>query len=238
MTKWKSRNELPVLKRLGLSFDVQLLTEAFEEMQAKRRKWDSLGAEYAALCETHTRLPKMFFKSEELEGVSHVCDLDWENTSYKQMTLTEFEPSYSLAQRLELSGSAWDQRIAKHQETADERWYRKISDDTPDYFRHVINSIPGAHRTRFARLSPGSSVKPHIDYDTTYGIRLHIALATNEACVNGGQNSRGEITEEHIPADGSVWFVNPGVKHWAHNQGDSFRDHLIISVDSQNPLLL
>jgi hypothetical protein len=218
-----------------MQFDIQLLREAFVEMQARRR-WDSLGAEYASLCEIHTRLPGMFFNEAELANVSHVCDLDWETTSYKQMTLTEFDKEYSLAGRKEFSGSRWDHRVAKQQAKADERWYRKICDDVPEYFRYVLRNIPGAHRTRFARLAAQSSVKPHIDYDTTYGIRLHLAINTNSECRNGGQDRNLNTVEEHIPADGSVWFVNPGVRHWAHNRGGQPRDHLIISVDSQELL--
>jgi len=41
------------------------------------------------------------------------------------------------------------------------------------------------HRTRFAKLSPHSEVKPHIDYDTLYGVRLHIAFENNANCSNG-----------------------------------------------------
>ena len=125
MSKWRSRHELPAIKQLPIRFDIKLLTEAFDEYQSNR-KWDSLGSEYARLCETHTRLPAMFFKSEDLEGCDHVCDLDWENTSYKQLTLTEFQPEYSLTERNVKSGTSWDQRIAKRDPGADERWYRKV----------------------------------------------------------------------------------------------------------------
>jgi hypothetical protein len=188
------------------------------------------------MCETHTKLPKMFFKEEELAGVDCVCDLDWEHTSYQQLSLTEFDESYSLEHRTEKSGSAWDNRIAKHDEKADERWYGKIKDDVPPYLREVLASFKGAHRTRFANLAPNSEVKPHIDYDTLYGVRLHIALETNDQCFNGGWDKYGGETKHHIPADGSVWFVNPGVKHYALNGGDTVRNHLIISMDSQKIL--
>ena len=47
-----------------------------------------------------------------------------------------------------------------------------------------------------------------------------------------GKNSRKDI----FPADGTVWFINPGVKHWAKNDGEEERIHLIVSVDSQEIL--
>jgi len=93
------------------------------------------------------------------------------------------------------------------------------------------------HRTRFAKLAPHSSVKPHIDYDTLYGVRLHIAFETNDDCVNGGWDKNGLQTKVNIPADGSIWFVNPGVKHYAINDGATERNHLILSLDSQECLL-
>ena len=165
-----------------------------------------------------------------------MCDLDWEKTSYQQLSLTEFDGTYDLSQSTEISGSAWDTRIAKKDPKADERWYRKVKDDVPPYLREVLSTFEGSHRTRFANLAAYSDVKPHIDYDTMYGIRLHIALDTNDKCFNGGWDKDGNEVKEHIPADGSVWFINPGVKHYAVNGGPTPRNHLIISIDSQQAI--
>ena len=232
---WKGRHELPVIKKLDYKFDIEKLKSELNEF-SQNKVWDGLGSDYAHMCETHTKLPKMFFKEEELEEVDCVCDLDWETSSYQQLSLTEFDESYDLSQREEMSGSAWDQRVAKKDPKADERWYRKVKDDVPPYLREVLNTFSGSHRTRFANLAPNSEVKPHIDYDTTYGIRLHIALETNSKCFNGGWDKDGNEFKEHIPADGSVWMVNPGVKHYAINGGNTPRNHLIISLDSQKVL--
>ena len=232
---WKSRHELPVIKKLDYQFDIEKLKLELNEF-AKEKVWDGLGSDYAHMCETHTKLPKMFFKEEELDGVDHVCDLDWEASSYQQLSLTEFDKDYDLSKRIEKSGSRWDTRIAKKDPKADERWYGKVKDDVPPYLREVLNTFPGAHRTRFANLAPNSEVKPHIDYDTLYGVRLHIALGTNNECFNGGWDKDGNEISHHIPADGSVWFVNPGVKHYAKNNGNTPRNHLIISMDSQEML--
>jgi len=230
---WKGRHELPVMARLpGYSFDIDRLRKELA-IFAKNKVWDGLGSDYAHMCETHTKLPAMFFKEEELAAVDHICDLDWENTSYQQLSLTEFDETYDLSQRKEKSGTAWDKRVAKRDPKADERWYGKVKDDVPPYLREVLSTFSGAHRTRFATLAPSSEVKPHVDYDTLYGIRLHIALETNEDCYNGGWDKDGNEIRNHIPADGSVWFVNPGVKHYAVNGGNTPRNHLIISMDGQ-----
>lgn len=232
LQKWRGRHDLPVIKKLDFKVDLEALKTAYQSFSSNK-VWNSLGSEYAGLCETHTKLPKMFFKKEELENVDHICNLDWEHASYKQLSLTEFNSEFALDQRSEMSGSAWDHRIAKNKKDADERFFNKIKDDVPLPITDILKSFRGAHRSRFASLAPQSQVKPHIDYDTLYGIRLHVALETNPGCLNGGWDKDGNETQVHIPADGSVWFVNPGLKHYAINSGDSDRVHLIISVDSQ-----
>ena len=132
--------------------------------------------------------------------------------------------------------SKWSNRIALKNPRADERWFSKIKEDVPDYLKYVLKTIGDTHRTRFSNLAPKSFVKPHFDYNTDYSIRFHIAIRTNKYCRNGGWDKKGGLHEQHIPADGSVWFVNPGVKHFAVNDGDTQRVHLIISVDSQKNL--
>jgi hypothetical protein len=235
---WRSRKELPVFKKLPqFRFDSKLLVEAYKEYTAKKT-WDSLGNEYSNMCETYTKLPSMFFKEEELEGIEHVCDIDWTQASYQQISMVDFDESYSLDQRTEMSGTRWDNIVAKNNPKADERFFRKRHDDLPEYFHYVLDTLGASivHRTRFAKLAPRSQVKPHIDYNTEYGVRLHIPIITNEGCSFGGIDAAGEKRETHMPADGSVWFINPGVKHWACNDGDSERVHIIVSVDSQEIL--
>lgn len=232
---WKKRSELPVMQKLEeYKFDPKLLVEAYQEYTANKT-WDGLGNEYANMCETYTRLPSMFFKEEELEGVDRVCDIDWEQASYQQISLVDFDENFSIDQRTEKSGTRWDNTVAKGNPKADERFFRKRHNDLPEYFHHVLDTIGKdiVHRTRFAKLAPQSSIKPHIDYNTEYGVRLHIPIITNLGCSFGGIDHDGKIVEAHMPADGSVWYINPGVKHWAKNDGDQERIHMIISVDSQ-----
>ena len=230
-TTWKGRYELPVIAPLNIRFDINRLREELKEF-SRDKVWDGLGSDYANMCEAHTKLPKMFFTEEELSNVNSVCELNWEESTYKQLSLTEYDETYNITQRSEKSGTAWDNRIAKKDSHADERWYRKFKNDLPPYLREVLSNFPNFHRSRFALLAPHNQVKPHIDYDTTYGIRLHIALETNDQCFNGGWDKDGNEVKYHIPADGSVWFINPGVKHYAINGGDTPRNHLIISMDS------
>jgi hypothetical protein len=235
---WKSRKELPVFKKLEqFQFDPVLLVESYNQY-TNTKTWDSLGNEYANMCETYTKLPSMFFKDDELAGIDRVCDIDWTQASYQQISLVDFDETYSLEHRTEMSGTRWDKTVAKNNPRADERFFRKRHTDLPEYFHYVLNTLGASivHRTRFAKLAPKSQVKPHIDYNTEYGVRLHIPIITNKECSFGGVAVDGVTHETHMPADGSVWFINPGVKHWATNDGDSERVHIIVSVDSQEIL--
>src|SRR5690606_9545729 len=175
---WKNRFDLPVMARLPIQIDIDKLKAEMKDF-IHNRSWDGLGAEYSSLCESHQRLPKMFFTREELELHGCISDLNWEYSSYKQLALTEFDKNYSLSNRTEMSGSLWDTRIAKKNPKADERWFRKKVKNLPPYMSEIIDQLGGVHRSRIAALAPGARVKPHIDYDTLYGIRLHIALETN-----------------------------------------------------------
>jgi hypothetical protein len=234
---WKSRKELPLFKRLEqFQFDPEKLRLAYEQY-VSQKSWDSLGNEYASMCETYTKLPSMFFKEEELRDVDRVCDINWEKASYQQISLVDFDETFSLEKRTEKSGTRWDNTIPKNNPKADERFFRKRYDDLPEYFHEVLDTIGEniVHRTRFAKLAPKSKIKPHIDYNTEYGIRLHIPIITNEKCFFGAKDENGD-SEIHFEADGSVYYINPGVLHWAYNDGDTERVHMIISVDSQDIL--
>lgn len=225
---WKDRSQFPILAKLeGYQFDAARLLADFHAL-SKTHRFNGLMAEYDGLCKTHNKLPKFFMDGE------HCPD---ETAPYSQLALSEFDESYSLEARTERSGSLWDFMHPKRDKIADERYYRKPIAGLPSYLESVLSDFrPYLHRCRFAKLDAGAEVRPHIDYDTTYGVRLHIAIQTNDGCVNGGRAKNGQEEERHIPADGSVWFVNQGVKHWAKNFGQSERIHLIMSLDSQQPI--
>lgn len=222
---WKKRNHFPLIQKIeGYQFDAKKLLSDYEKLAATL-SYDGLRAEYDGLCKTHDKLPQFFLKDGEVPN---------QKASYSQLALSKWDDNYSLNSRLEKSGTLWDRVYPKNTCFADERFYRKPIDGLPVYLAHVLNEFrPYLHRCRFAKLNPNSEVLPHIDYDTTYGIRLHIAIKTNQQCTNGGVDKNGTRKDLHIPADGSVWFINQGVKHWAKNDGDSERVHLIMSLDTQ-----
>jgi hypothetical protein len=222
---WKDRSAFPIVAKLEhYKFDsVQLLADYL--YMAQQQNFNALMSEYDGLCKTHNKLPQFFIEGDSCPD---------EHASYSQLALSEWDQNFDLSKRTQLSETMWDRLHPKRKSIADERFYRKPIDNIPSYLASVLDAFrPALHRCRFAKLNAKSEVRPHIDYDTTYGIRLHIAIKTNQNCVNGGLDKKGHIQIQHIPADGSIWFVNQGVKHWAKNEGDSDRVHLIMSLDSQ-----
>ena len=104
-------------------------------------------------------------------------------------------------------------------------------------FEDILNQFKGKiTRVRLAYLTPGFSIKPHVDYDPSYITRYHIPLITNDNVVMGF--SKGDATHlYHMPADGSVFFFNSGIKHWVDNNGTEARLHLIIDTHGQEDLV-
>lgn len=229
---WKSRYELPVISKLKINVDIERLKKEVA-LYIENKPWDSFGNEYYELCKSYTIIPETFFEKSYQEE-NDICKINWNKSPYRQIGLTEFDNNFDLSKRNVKSGTAWDKRISRKKSILDERWYRKFKSDIPEYLKEILDNFKNVHRTRFSELAPKSEVKPHIDYDTTYSIRLHIALSTNDKCVNGGWDKDGNEVIKHIPDDGSIWFVNTGVRHYAKNLGNTSRNHLIIGLDSQD----
>ena len=121
----------------------------------------------------------------------------------------------------------------------DERNYRELEEWAKGtYIEEVLSMFSSPTRTRFCVISPGGYIKPHIDYNTDYSVRYQIPITTNDWCYVGVQR-KGEKPElVHLPADGSVWFMNQGFNHAAWNMGKTDRIHMVVCVDSQEDLSL
>lgn len=222
---WLNRHQLPPYKKLSIKFDHSRLLEEFQFFQSNKN-FDAYDGEYKSL----------FSNNTGTEKVNNMSNRDTKSR-YNTMPLTIFDDSFNLSKRTELSNSFWDKKVVNNDPQSDERFYRKIVHDIPSYTSEVLAAFhPHLHRTRFAKLSAGQRIDEHVDYDTRYSVRLHIAIITNDGCTNSWRMPDGSVSTVHMPADGSVWFVNQGIPHWATNDCDTDRIHLIMSVDSQSVL--
>lgn len=121
---------------------------------------------------------------------------------------------------------------------ADELNYGKRRDICSDYINKLLDRFSRhdkVTRVRLAWLKAGFSIKPHIDYDPSYIVRYHIPIITNDKCkLNCIVNNKTHNI--HFKADGNVYFLNAGLKHWATNESQYDRIHLIVDVHGQNLL--
>lgn len=122
---------------------------------------------------------------------------------------------------------------------ADERTYTNLYDKYKGtYVEEVLNSFKSPYtRARLIVQKPGAYILPHMDYDTKFSVRFFIPLIDNEwswnAILRKGENLPEFV---HMPADGSVWFVNVGQQHTGFNFGKTDAIKMIVSINGQEDL--
>ena len=233
------RWELPNYKELPYRFNIEeLLTVINSQSKGFNSLSDPDG--YGKLVEKQPylarqfglRLPSEVANDKLKSSVRGLCEKfvqeKGQNASYKQLHLTEYNPKFK---RKKL-----DKVIPSHR--LDERKYGRPADWIKGtYLEEVFERFKGKiTRVRCARMEAGTVIKEHIDYCTSYSIRVHIPLITNDSCgfyfVRPGQ-PRDFLK---MPADGRCWFINQGFRHSAWNRGEVRRDHLILSIMGQEDL--
>lgn len=169
------------------------------------------------------KLLKCFESWEHMpDTISEECGSPYLNKHYKQTPIT-----YAKEKILYKNGKE------------DERCWGEIYPQFKDtYVEEVLRMFKSPFtRARLVVKEPGAMIKPHIDYDTTYSVRYYIPLKTNEwsyTAVKSKNQNKPEI--KHLPADGSVWFVNPGNLHSAWNAGTTDDIRLIVACNGQEDL--
>jgi hypothetical protein len=175
-----------------------------------------------------------FFKEDDapmMEGEKYRQFYLTEMDSSKRSTSVQFKRTNIFERTKRL-----DPQDARYLPEADERNYGVRNQFVAGPIADLLNQFQSPlGRVRFARLSAGFSIKPHVDYDPSYIVRYHVPLITNNDCVIKIFN-KGGVVEKHLPADGRVYFINAGLKHSAENNSSIERMHLIIDVQDQRDL--
>ena len=97
------------------------------------------------------------------------------------------------------------------------------------YTKDVINCIEAPKLAiRYMRLTPGSEIKPHKDFDLVFWdgyARLHIPVLTNQLVefTVDGKNLAMKA--------GECWFADFSKTHAVHNKGVTDRIHLVIDCE-------
>lgn len=94
------------------------------------------------------------------------------------------------------------------------------------YTRSVIDAIRTPKSSvRYLRLTPGSEIKPHKDYDLVFWdgfVRLHIPIITNDKVEFLLEGEAINMQE------GECWFADFSKTHSVANRGKTDRVHLVI----------
>ena len=94
------------------------------------------------------------------------------------------------------------------------------------YVRKVIKTIQAPiDSVRFLRLTPGSEIKPHKDYDLEFWdgfVRLHIPIQTNDKVTFILDKKKLDMKP------GECWFGDFSKTHRVINEGETDRVHLVI----------
>ncbi len=129
-----------------------------------------------------------------------------------------------------------DPKNARYSPIADEKNYGQRNRHVQGIFEKILDSFKSpVTRVRLAYLSPHFQLKPHVDYDPSYITRYHIPILTNELCSLHVIKNKSHFST-YFPADGRVYFLNTGLLHWAVNDSDCPRLHLIIDTFGQKDL--
>lgn len=110
--------------------------------------------------------------------------------------------------------------------TAKTKIYEKYS----EIFDNIFANIKGVStRARLVKLSSGSNVTPHIDYDPSYAVRIIIPIIADNECLNVFWVKNNIETVAFTP--GKAYFLNTGYKHAVMNFSKHDRYTLLISIN-------
>lgn len=108
--------------------------------------------------------------------------------------------------------------------------YVKPTEACTPYLKTLIESWTEAGlypcRARLTLLKPGGATSWHQDApDWMYSVRIHVPIVTNTGCLFETKDEA-----EHLPSDGSAYFVSVNRQHRVVNRGETDRIHLIANV--------
>lgn len=242
MTKKLDRKDFPLFQKMPISVDLDLLKQELSVLET-RNNWLDINPE--------TKYYESLIKNRE-HLLAKFADDQGTFTTYSQIVLTEFdkETYVGISEQTveEIADKSYNQKYSRYKKDVleivaeqNEKNYgkfRSIIHDL-DYVQTLLKSFKNkVTRARFAKLAPGSDIKPHIDNNVGYGVRYHLALETNPDCyIAIRKNPKQDFEYFHIPADGHLYYINVGFEHFAVNNGPTDRVHLVIGVNGLDDLL-
>jgi hypothetical protein len=236
------RKDFPMFQKMPMTVDLNRLKRELKVLET-RNDWLDINPE--------TKYYESLLKNRE-HLLAKFADDDGSFKSYNQIVLTEFDKATytGISEQTveEIADKSYNQKYSRYKRDVleivaeqNEKNYGKFRSliDDLEYTRYVLSSFKNkVTRARFAKLKSGSDIKPHIDNNVGYGVRYHLALETNPDCYLAiRKNPKQEFEYFHVPADGHLYYLNVGFEHFAVNNGNTDRIHLVIGVNGLDDLL-
>lgn len=235
-----NRKQLPLIAKLtGIKFDLNTMLDHCDKHNLLNTNLYT-DIQYSANS-SHQR----FLVSNEYCKTNFFTESDavlMEGEKYKQLYLTDFD-EFSASNNVSLHNTNIFERTkrlnpnnSRYLPEADELNYGIRNKHVSGPINELLDNFSGKiTRVRLAYLAPGFDIKPHVDYDPTYITRYHAPLITHVDVIMGFTKNNIDHTY-HLPADGSIYFFNSGIKHWVKNNSKVGRIHLIIDTHGQQDL--
>jgi hypothetical protein len=218
----------------NVKFDISKLRD---EVVRLNKEWVNVYQANRGLCATHENLAA--------DNYHH----------FDQINLTYFEPS--LNDIIDLTELRAECKVAANSKELGEtktaryrtkvnrlaalppamnehNWYHPLPIYENSYMKEAIESQFKAKpiRVRLSRIKAGKYLTPHIDYDTTYAIRIIVPIQGTDDVFNTCW-PRNIREEHHLDANGSAYFLNTGYKHGVEHRGTEDRIALMFSLPTQ-----
>jgi hypothetical protein len=237
----KNKRDLPFICKLKQKLDINRLIAELETLlessqQDQLFSYDKASSEHnynlsntkgvnfvANYNEIYKTYAKIGFQSLSDDALELVKSID--------KPIEEFSP-YERARGMRHTGSKY------YHPYYDERNYTKRTEFCTPYINEILDSFgtDESCRSAIVTLVPGKFLSPHFDIGPEYVTRLQIPIVTNKDAVIGFRKDNDMWHEYHMPADGSIYFVNSGWEHYAVNNGSDNRYQLRICLNGQASL--
>jgi len=116
-------------------------------------------------------------------------------------------------------------------------WHHPLPIYKNSYLKEAIESQFNATpiRVRLSRIRSGKFLTPHIDYGPEYAVRVIVPIQGTDKVYNKVWRRGVEETYE-MPANGSAYFLNVGLKHSVVHEGTEDRIALMFSLPTQEDI--
>ena len=221
----------------NVKFDIERLRS---EVASLNEQWVNVFQANRGLCATHQDLAQDYHDH-----------FDQINLTYFEPSLNDFMDLTDLKAECKLIANSDSLGITKTQRHRtkinrldtlppamnEHNWFHPLPIYENSYIKQAIDNQFKAKpiRVRLTRLKAGKYLTPHIDYDTTYAVRIIVPISGTNGVTNvfWPKNQRQEL---NMIADGSAYFLNVGYKHSVEHNGSEDRVALMFSLPTQEDI--